>query len=967
MTQKSKRAKVFVKVPCPDQVVHVRVTPPDSLMEVKVSPEGLALEIKVFPRGRTVEVHVTPAPDESDEDSPSDSAPEEGAAPGPPGPAPPDSTLTGAVSDLGMDVDLSALDPGDTASRAEGSGFPGGWGGPGADPEAANFLEAFAGSGEAEAPARPESSRPSASITAEPPLREDSSFPLAEPPLADTGAPQDPGRPPRRFIDIAQTAEDVSQGLDEQARAFIEGQPRPLPGDLVPIELAEDSGGEPGSPGDTGFAAGAAEDLSQLLDDAARAFIEQGAAPQGPLPPDAETPPVDGPAAAAPGGYGAAPGAGEAPVPAAGGPPAPRGGGPGQDGPAASPEADVPAPADAVPAPAGASPPPAAEVPSAGAAPPAPAGGDAGAAASSADGAPDAPDGPTPEASPGPGAGATPAGPGGAAPAPDPEAEAQAQVLSRLLVETRPDVEDMEQSDEEEEEGAALLDFLRQGSEPSGPVVEIPETPGPVDIPGVVPAGPSEPWGQEVAEAMEGLLAREAANRGRPPRKIIVNLDEFSDDTVDALPGTPVPGEGLASAPPAAPGRADAPVRPEALEPLEEFDPELDGPPADYGPAPGAGVEGDEPESFVLVSGTLGSARAAGRPAPPAGPGPAPAGGAGSGAEPDGEAPPELLGTSLADPGDDSGGDSRLASAVPAAQPAQLEDLDDPSETDSHVAFLADLDGPPAGIPPAPALEDLDDGAAAEEEKGGPAPSAEVTEAGPDAGMEEITGSGTEGFVTVEQLEAALAGGAAIPGGAPSGAPEAAAGAPGGPEPAPPTAEGEGGLESPDAYEPLDEFDIASTSFQLDPAPVRELDATPIGAAPVAASPEAASGIRDDAPAGLAAAPADDPEPGDAVPPEALGLSSAGDPGASPADGPGVSAADDSIFTPADGPGVSPADDSVDDPDVSPADGPGGPPADGPDASPTGGVLPFPAEAGVDPGESLDDPDVSPADGPGGP
>jgi hypothetical protein len=44
---------------------------------------------------------------------------------------------------------------------------------------------------------------------------------------------------------------------------------------------------------------------------------------------------------------------------------------------------------------------------------------------------------------------------------------------------------------------------------------------------------------------------------------------------------------------------------------------------------------------------------------------------------------------------------------------------------------------------------------------------------------------------------------------------------------------------------------------------------------------------------------------------------------------------------------------SLDYPDVSLADGPGGPLADGSDAAPAGGELPFPEEAGVDPGESL--------------
>ncbi|MDR1036437.1 MAG: hypothetical protein LBT40_07650 [Deltaproteobacteria bacterium] len=300
MTHNDKRAKVFVKVPCPDQMVHVRVYPPDSLMDVKISPEGLALEIKVYPRGRTVEVQVAPAPDSGDDgdpgtwiigpggsfpgtggpgtagpvdagpggagtDGPSGvsgpgpfggvsgaSAPgsEDGAsgASGPGsdhdvsgvfipgegdgasgisahgadddasgssdagassdggaggGPAAPDSTFAGmGGSQLGKDIDLSALDASDTSAR-----------------EAASFLEAFASS-QGERAREPEGDgRPSSSFTVQPLPAEDSSFPLAEAPLADE--PPTPeeiaesSRTPPRIIDVAQTAEDVSRTAAE--------------------------------------------------------------------------------------------------------------------------------------------------------------------------------------------------------------------------------------------------------------------------------------------------------------------------------------------------------------------------------------------------------------------------------------------------------------------------------------------------------------------------------------------------------------------------------------------------------------------------------------------------------------------------------------------------------------------------------------------------------------------------------
>ncbi|MDR1041363.1 MAG: hypothetical protein LBR80_14630 [Deltaproteobacteria bacterium] len=786
MTQNSKRAKVFVKVPCPDQMVHVRVYPPDSLMDVKVSPEGLALEIRVLPRGRTVEVQVTPAPDDADEDgcseSPADGGRPPGEAGGGPGgtaAAPPDATFNGvAAADIDEDIDLSGLDPGDSASR-----------------EADSFREAF-GSSYGGGPRKPDGDRrPSASFTAETPPKEDSSFPLAEAPLATdapAGTPSDSGRRngPHRIIDVAQTAEDVSQLLDDAARSFIEDSPEPQAEEDPAVEVVAVLEGGRLSGSGAALVVDGGEGLEHphtllgdVLDADARAFIRDS-----PEPPLEEDPVTEVTSELA----GSAAPSGETPVAEGEGegaelPGAPDGdvnldadarafiedapGPPAEEAPAIevipdlealSPSAAESVPADAagqdpVQAPASddavAAADSAHEAPETVEAPEDPESSEPSAAAGSPDalevsGVPESPESPEdPEASQSPDVpepsetfeASEPSETFGAsepseasvaseaaleaAPAVDPEAEAQAKVLSRLLVETHNDIQEVIEADEEEV-GGTFMDFLPEGGQPAAPVVEIPETPGPVDIPGVDMPGPSEPWGSSaraaVSEAMAGLEASEAEQASRPPRKTVISLDDYAEDAAD--PGLAAAGR-----------KAKGPVLAEISAHISDFDPDLDAPSDDDG---NSGADG-EAMAFTVESGSLAGAPvrhgqdvpASGPPAaseaepvresgaesmPAAGVAhgtetePLPEAGTGAAAEtesdPEGESPPVLV-TEL--PGMSFAGNAPRTPVQPQASQSlvelvELAGLDDLDDSPS-VAAAAAFDAQPVG-----ALEDLD-------------------------------------------------------------------------------------------------------------------------------------------------------------------------------------------------------------------------------------------------------------------
>jgi hypothetical protein len=270
-------------------------------------------------------------------------------------------------------------------------------------------------------------------------------------------------------------------------------------------------------------------------------------------------------------------------------------------------------------------------------------------------------------------------------------------VLSRLLLETHRDVEEVALAEDEAEKGGDLMDFLSGGDAPATPVVEIDETPGPVDIPGVELPGPSEPWGPAspaVSEAMAGLaaVAREAQKpsgavevKARPPRKTVISLDEYPED--GSLPPT---------ARPALPGGH---ALAEISAHVSELDPDLDSPDLDDGFPDDDG----EPLPFVVESGSLAGSpvkRALDESLPgflPDGSGQVQGAAQDSGGEPEpeGESPPELV---TAPP---SGGCVPEDASSEPVEPAVQDEV-----------ILEDLDDAPPSVAPGP-LEDLDDESAA--------------------------------------------------------------------------------------------------------------------------------------------------------------------------------------------------------------------------------------------------------------
>ncbi|MDR3153458.1 MAG: hypothetical protein LBW85_04110 [Deltaproteobacteria bacterium] len=184
-------------------------------------------------------------------------------------------------------------------------------------------------------------------------------------------------------------------------------------------------------------------------------------------------------------------------------------------------------------------------------------------------------------------------------PAPDdvhatPAAEAQAKALLRLLADSGQGAAGEGQAAvtvaaeyEEAGTGGNFLDFIPQTESPQLPVVEIPEAPGPVDIPGVAPAAPSEPWGGAPTPFATASPPSDAA--GPRSRPTVIALDEEAVEP--AGEGWDRSGEARLSA---APSREPEPAESKTAEP-EAAEPE----PAEPEPAE---PEAAEPEPDVKAA-----------------------------------------------------------------------------------------------------------------------------------------------------------------------------------------------------------------------------------------------------------------------------------------------------------------------------------------------------------------------------